>query len=112
MGTRRFLGAGGGVFDIDVPLAEPLQYQFDKGSLRLADGEQPFDEPEPEHIEPEHIEPELEQHDEPAPVDDVPVKPKQVAPKADWVAYAGSMSDLSVIEADAMTKAQLVERFG
>jgi hypothetical protein len=55
---------------------------------------------------------ESEQHDESATVVDAPAKPKAANPKADWVTYAGSVSDLSVIEADAMTKAQLVERFG
>ena len=44
-------------------------------------------------------------------------KPKQVAPKADWVAYASSAAvpegeRLTHDEADALTKAELVERFG
>jgi hypothetical protein len=53
-------------------------------------------------------------HDDPIPEDapQVDDKPKVAQPKADWVAYAGSVSDLSRLEAEAMTKAQLVERFG
>lgn len=50
--------------------------------------------------------------DDPEPVD----KPKQAAPKASWVEYAvnGAPEDerISEDEAEAMTKAELVERFG
>jgi hypothetical protein len=55
-----------------------------------------------------------EVHGDPIP-EDAPQsggKPKPSASKADWVAYAGEVSDLSHAEADAMTKAQLVEKFG
>ena len=109
MGTRKFVGAGGGVFDIDVPLSEPLQYQFDKGFLRLADGEKPFDEPEQHDEAPPVLEYHVER--EPAPADDAPAKPKPADPKADWVAYAEAHG-LSHDDADAMTKAALVEKFG
>ncbi|MGV7585235.1 hypothetical protein PJN38_24235 [Mycobacterium kansasii] len=43
-------------------------------------------------------------------------KPKQVAPKAAWIEYAVSRAPqdqrLTADEAEAMTKAELVERFG
>lgn len=38
-------------------------------------------------------------------------KPKQVAPKADWVDFAVA-SGLTADEAEAMTKAELIEQFG
>ncbi|RFZ11189.1 hypothetical protein DSM43518_02029 [Mycobacterium marinum] len=51
----------------------------------------------------------------PAPADS-PEKPKQVAPKADWIDYAvngAPVADrISESEAEAMTKAELVEMFG
>ncbi len=96
MATRRFVGAGGGVYDIDVPLSEVYQYQFDKGFLRLVPGEKPFDD--------DLVEPQAE-------VDDSS-RPTQASPKAEWVAYAESVSDMSHDDIASMTKAQLVERFG
>jgi hypothetical protein len=96
MGTRRFVGAGGGVFDIDVPLSEVYQYQFDKGFLRLAPGENPVDEPDQADTD----------------VADAPAKPARVDPKADWVTYAELVSDLPRDELEGMTKAQLVAQFG
>jgi hypothetical protein len=95
MGTRRFVGAGGGVFDIDVPLSEVYQYQFDKGFLRLVPGEKPFDEPDQDDAEV-----------------DGPVKPARVDPKADWLTYTATVSDLPADELEGMTKAELVKRFG
>ena len=41
-----------------------------------------------------------------------PVRPAQNAPKAQWVLFAELVSDLSHDEALALTKAELVERFG
>lgn len=43
--------------------------------------------------------------------DGAPEKPKQVAPKADWVDYAVS-EGLDRDEAEAMTKAELIEQYG
>ncbi|MDV6979651.1 hypothetical protein [Mycobacterium intracellulare] len=40
-----------------------------------------------------------------------PDKPKQVAPKADWVDFAVA-NGLTEDEAEAMTKAELIEQFG
>lgn len=40
-----------------------------------------------------------------------PEKPKQVAPKADWVDFAVA-NGLTEDEAEAMTKAELIEQFG
>ena len=41
-----------------------------------------------------------------------PVRPSQASPKAQWVLYAELVSDLGHDEAQALTKAELVERFG
>lgn len=101
MGTRRFVGAGGGVFDIDVPLSEDYQYQLDRGFLRLADGEKPFGKADQVNA---------------GVVADAevvgPVKPSRVDPKADWLTYTVAVSDLSADELEGMTKAELVKRFG
>lgn len=93
MGTRKFVGAGGGVFDITVPLTEVMRYQFDKGFIRLADGEAPFGELED------------------APESEAGDKPKAADPKSVWVAHAQSQG-MSHEDADAMTKAELVRKFG
>lgn len=54
--------------------------------------------------------------DEVSDADEALDKPKQAAPKASWVEYAvnGAPEDerISEDEAEAMTKAELVERFG
>jgi hypothetical protein len=50
-----------------------------------------------------------------APVDEPAVeadRPGRAHPKADWVAYATQVSDLTVDEAEELTKAELISRFG
>lgn len=43
---------------------------------------------------------------------DVAEMPNRVSPKAEWVAYAAATHDISEEEADELTKAELIERFG
>lgn len=52
-----------------------------------------------------------ELHGDVIPEDAPGPRPKPAAPKGDWVAYAESMG-MDHDEADAMTKVQLLERFG
>lgn len=110
MGTRRFVGAGGGVFDIDVPLSEDYQYQIDRGFLRLADGEKPVDEPASADVQADVVDP--EDVDELARDDVGPVRPERAMPKARWVEYAQLVSDLTREEAEALNKVELIARFG
>lgn len=102
-----YLEYGGQVVEHDWPLTEVLAYQLAKGMVRQASQpgpaswfRPPGDEGEPGDTGPP-----------PAP------RPRELPPhrnaaKADWVGFAVRTAGISVDEADAMTKADLVERFG
>lgn len=108
-------GAGGHIWPMALPLHETVAELVTKGeAVRVNEDGTDYvaadDAPEPKQSdEPKAV---LEYRLEREPAPDAPVKPKAANPKADWVTYAGSVSDLSHDEADAMTKAQLVDRFG
>ena len=101
MASRRFVGEGGGTWVIDVPLSENYSYQYGKGTLRLADGEAPFDQDGSPAAEPK-ADPSLGSLDKPARSD----------PKVDWIAYAAQVSDLTRAQLDELSKADLTKRFG
>lgn len=89
----RYRGAGGAVFEMDEPLNENMQRQVDRGELVPvdADGAQIDGGP--------------------------PSQPKPAASKAEWVGYAVAVSKstdkpISIDDADAMTKNDLIERYG
>ena len=88
METGYFRGAGGAIVELPVPLSENLQYQAARGQLTRvnADGSQ---------------------FEEPAPVK----RPADSASKPEWVGYAVSLG-ASVDDADAMTKNDLIEKYG
>lgn len=89
--TGFFKGSGGAVFEFALPLTDVQQYQLGRGELvRVnADGG-PF-EAEPEELK----------------------RPADSASKAAWVGYARAVDpDLSVDDADAMTKNDLIEMYG
>ncbi|WP_067470007.1 hypothetical protein [Actinomadura macra] len=87
-----FRGEGGGVWPMDLPLDEVMAEKVTKGYLvRVnADGS-PYAEPDAE-------------------------PPPQSAVKAEWVGYAVRHPDesrrMSPDDAEALTKADLIERFG
>lgn len=89
--THYYLGEGGAVWAHDLPLPEPIQEKVTKGYLRRvhSDGT-----------------PWVPGADEPA-----AQRPAQTAAKAEWVGWAvaqGAEAD----EADGMTKADLIEKYG
>lgn len=93
--TGFFRGAGGTIFEMDLPLAEPYQYQADRHQLvRVnADGSA------------------YEAQGAMDLADGTIRRPGVNAAKNEWVGYA-VFNGLSVDEADGLTKAELIERFG
>lgn len=80
-------GEGGSVFEMDLPLPEPIAERLTKGLLRQvnADGS-PYTETTAE-------------------------EPAKSASKAEWVGWAVA-SGATVEDAEAMTKTDLVEKYG
>lgn len=97
--TGHFKGAGNVIWELALPLNEVMQEQFTKGYLRRvnADGS-PYAEPaeEPEGEQPEQAE----------------SPPAANASKAHWVGYAHRVHDVSIDDAEAMTKNDLMELYG
>ena len=94
---------------MDLPLPEAIQQRVDAGVIvrvnedgSLWSGSVP--EPTPE--------PASEDADELARDDVGPVRPERANPKSRWVEYAQLVSDLTREEAEALTKAELISRFG
>lgn len=100
-------GEGGSIILMDLPLPEAIQQRVDAGMIvRVnADGSAWSDsDPTPEPVSDDAVE---------LARDDVgPVRPERAMPKARWVEYAQLVSDLTREDADALTKAELVKRFG
>ena len=100
-----FRGVGGGLHRFQLPLAPAFAAQEVAGLLVRVDEEtapaesEPKPRPKPVDVDGEDA-------------DLGPVRPSQASPKAQWVDYAQLVSDLSRDEAQALTKAELVERFG
>lgn len=92
--TGFFRGAGGGVFELALPLSENLENQRIRGQLfqvanAAGDPLNPADEPAE------------------------PKRPADSALKQEWVGYALAVDkDLTVDDADAMTKNDLIELYG
>lgn len=89
-----FRGAGGMVFDFLLPLSENMQNQVTRGELvRVNEDGSTYDPPESDGPE-------------------VPAGPPKVsALKNEWVGYAVSQG-MSIDDADAMSKGDLIEKFG
>ena len=102
-----YRGEGGGLFQFDLPLPSVYAEQERQGRIARvnADGTlwsaevEPKPRPKPVDVDGEDA-------------DLGPVRPSQASPKAQWVDYAQLVSDLSRDEAQALTKAELVDRFG
>jgi hypothetical protein len=93
--TGFFRGAGGGIFELSLPLSENFEQQRVRGQLvRVDENGDPWT-------------------DQAAPVADGPVRPPVNAPKNEWVGYAVAVdADLTIDDADAMTKNDLIEKYG
>lgn len=101
--TAHFRGEGGAVFEMDLPLSEVMQEKLLKGYLTPVDAD---GQPNPDAGGLVGV--------LPAPGDDgdQPEPPARTAPKAEWVGYAVHVGGMTPDDADAMTKADLIEEFG
>jgi hypothetical protein len=100
-----FVGEGGGKpIRMTLPLPKPMQQQLTKGYLRRVNQDgTPYRQYEPE--------PSAENTggDRPPPAAEPPA---ESALKAEWVGHAVRAHGLTPDAAEAMTKADLIERFG
>lgn len=92
-----------------------IPWLSDEHAAHLLDLELVAEVPESEVVDPEVVVSDAElaagdPNTDPGPV--VGEMPNRVAPKSDWVAYAVIAHDVSEEEADGLTKAELIERFG
>lgn len=95
-GTVHILGEGGGIFELQLPLHEAIEQRLATGHLRRV---QPDGSP---YVE----------EDRPLGVPSLPTtRPALSANKPEWVAW-GVAQGLKPDEAEALTKADLIERFG
>lgn len=86
--TAQFRGEGGSIFTFDLPLSADNEKKVALGYLRRVTS----DASEEVAVEQVSVE-----------------RPAQSAPKADWVSFAVHMHGLTPDEAEAMTKADLIE---
>lgn len=104
-----FRGEGGGLHRFDLPLPDVYAEQERKGQLVRVDPPAPVVAPVPARV--------VGQVPPAEPVADEDLgslleRPARSDSKADWIAYALQVSDLSADGASALTKAELTERFG
>jgi hypothetical protein len=94
-------GEGGGIHAMDLPLPEPIQERLTKGMLqRVNEDGTPYIEESPESSE--------DAGKVPAP----PLtEPSKTATKPEWVGWA-VVKGATPEEADGMTKADLIEKYG
>ena len=97
--SGHFRGAGNVIWELALPLNEVMQEQLTKGYLRRvnADGSP-------------YVEPSQEQDSEDSAPDESP--PASNASKAHWVGYAHRIHGVSIDEAEALTKNDLMELYG
>lgn len=97
--TAYYRGEGGSVFRMDLPLPEIMAEKVTKGYLRRvnADGS-PYRDPDTEQATGDGDKP--------------PPRPAQSANKAEWVGYAVLVGGMTPDDAEAMTKQDLIDRFG
>lgn len=92
--TGFFRGAGGSVFELDLPLSEVLHDQHVRGQLvRVNKDGSPYEAHGAMDLENGEIR-----------------RPGVNAPKNEWVGYAVSQG-MTVDDADAMTKNDLIEKY-
>lgn len=89
--TVHILGEGGGIFEMSLPLSEPIQDRLTKGYLQLVDAAgNPIVETKER------------------------IAPPPYASKGEWVGWAvhASKGTLTPDDAEALTKTDLIEQFG
>jgi hypothetical protein len=96
MSTVHILGEGGTVFELSLPLHETIEQRLASGHLRRV---QPDGKPYVEGERPDGV-PNLPES-----------RPNVNAVKAEWVGWAVKQG-LEPDEAEALTKTDLIERFG
>lgn len=97
--TGWFRGQGGVIWPIDLPLPADMQEQLVKGYLmRVNEDGTPYAEPGLTGDTPADPEPEQ--------------PPASNANKATWVGYAHRVHGVSIDDAEAMTKTDLIELYG
>lgn len=97
--TGWFRGEGGVIWPMTLPLNEVMAQKLVKGYLtRVNEDGSPYAEPVPDGEEP--AEPQLEK------------PPAANAPKAEWIGYAHRVHKVPIDDAEAMTKTDLMERYG
>lgn len=93
--TGFFKGAGGGIFELPLPLADNFEYQLVRGQLaRVNEDGSPYEAHGAMDLTAGEIR-----------------VPGKNAAKNEWVGYAVSQG-MTVDDADALSKADLIERFG
>jgi hypothetical protein len=98
-----FRGEGGGIWRMDLPLPEIMAEKVTKGYLqRVNEDGTPYVDATAEPTS---------GGDGEAPTEDVP-RPAQSAPKAEWVGYAVRAGGMTPDDAEALTKHDLIDRFG
>lgn len=94
-----FRGAGNVIWEMDLPLTEAMQNQLVKGYLtRVREDGALYEEPVPEGEDPA--------------VSEVEKPPAANASKSHWIGYAHRVHDVSIDDAEAMTKNDLIELYG
>jgi hypothetical protein len=112
--TAWFRGDGGGVWPMDLPLPEHMAEQLTKGYLtRVNEDGSPWTEPVPESG-PGQPPPQGGGGAAPAggPMAPAVPRPATSASKAEWVGYAVRAHGLKPDDAEAMTKQDLIDRYG
>jgi hypothetical protein len=98
-------GEGGGIHAMDLPLPEPIEERLRKGMLaRVNEDGSPYTGDDEES---RPLVPESGQQTEAPPL----TQPAKAAAKADWVGWA-VVCGADPEEADGMTKADLIEKYG
>jgi hypothetical protein len=94
--TIHLRGEGGGIHAMDLPLPEPIEERLRKGMLQRVNEDGSL-------------------YTEPSDDDQVPAppltEPARSASKADWMGWA-VVQGADAEEADGMTKADLIEKYG
>jgi hypothetical protein len=103
-----FLRHGGDLNEHDWPLHPDIAEQLAKGMVTQASEPGPATWFKP----PETVPSESEQTGREIYADDRPLVPHRGAPKSEWVGYAVKVHGVRPDDADAMTKQDLIDRYG
>ncbi len=103
-----YLRHGGGLHEHDWPLHPDIAEQLAKGQVTQASEPGPATWHRPAGAGPS----ESEQTGREIYATDKPLLPHRSAPKPEWVGYAVKVGGLAVDDAEAMTKQDLIDRYG